>query len=154
MFSVRRVGSKLWVSFSPLLNAFFKGKEQEWKTCKFRRNLRKRQEKNYMEHKFKISKDNADILAKESKRGVQRLSGQSKWKKQWKKIKKIELLRKEPQMAGTIQPANRRANGLKETGSLGVIVASGTNKERSGWNFKVEDFTTKSYGTLKTWNGS
>lgn len=35
-------------------------------------------------------------------------------------------------MAGTIQPANRRANGLKETGSLGVIVASGANKGEVG----------------------
>lgn len=42
-------------------------------------------------------------------------------------------------MAGTIQPANRRANGLKETGSLGVIVAR-TNKGEVGGIFKVEDF--------------
>jgi len=53
---------------------------------------------------------------RESKLGVQRLSGQSSERNSEKKIKKIALLRKEPQMAGTIQPANRRANGLKETG--------------------------------------
>ena len=35
-------------------------------------------------------------------------------------------------MAGTSQPANRRPNGLKETGSLGVIVASGANKGEVG----------------------
>ena len=69
---------------------------------------------------------------RESKLGVQRLSGQSSERNSEKKITKIALLRKEPQMAGTIQPANRRANGLKETGSLGVIVASGANKGEVG----------------------
>lgn len=85
-----------------------------------------------MEHKFKISKTMQIFWPRESKRGVQRLSGQSSERNSGKKSRKIELLRKET-TDGRNHPARQQeSEWFKGNRKFGVIVASGTNKGEVG----------------------
>ena len=111
------------------------------------RDERKRSRGGYVK---KISKDNATILMERKQvRGWEAIRG-IKGRKQWDKVKKIALLRKEPQMARTIRLANRRSKGLKETGSLGVMVVTRENEGEVGGILRLKISWQKSNWTVRT----